>query len=256
MGGLVASGYLALGSAQRNKVETVITLGSPLLGTSVVPYLWGSEDVNVTGLLNDLGLPDWAETLIDLVALYYNPLDWLMGNFGSMYEMFPSEKYFDSLYADKTYLVTSFVGIGDLVISTYADTRQRLNSYLPHYNAALADSAEDFHDSLYINGEHITSYVNTYYIAGYGKQTVDIIEFNMWDWYIYEYTYDGDQMVAEWSATLGDRYSNKTFFAEDVSHVGLVANSNVKLFIAQLIQGNTSTSAFANIYDNMPQSNS
>ena len=66
-----------------------------------------------------------------------------MGNFGSMYEMFPSEKYFDSLYADKTYLVTSFVGIGDLVISTYADTRQRLNSYLPHYNAALADSAEE-----------------------------------------------------------------------------------------------------------------
>lgn len=39
MGGLVASGYLAMGETQRAKVESVITLGSPLLGTPYMPYL-------------------------------------------------------------------------------------------------------------------------------------------------------------------------------------------------------------------------
>ena len=59
MGGLVASGYLSLGTAQRNKTRKVITLGAPLLGTSVIPYLWGSEDFGVTGLLDEIGLENW-----------------------------------------------------------------------------------------------------------------------------------------------------------------------------------------------------
>ncbi len=240
MGGLVASKYLSLGSAQRDKVKTVITLGSPLLGTPVVPYLWGSEDVNVTGMLDNMGIPGWATTLIDLVALLYDPLDYLMGNFSSMYEMFPSEKYFDSSFAGKNYLITSIAGISHNTITTYADTRQRLNSYLNHFNTNLADAAELFHNSLYINGNHVTSLVNTYYIAGYGHETVDMVKFNMWDWYVDSTTDEGDELVAVWSATLGDKYSSRTFYAENVNHTNLVYNYYVQNFVIQLIGGNTS----------------
>lgn len=52
----------------------------------------------------------------------------------------------------------------------------------------LADNAEAFHDSLYIENEHITSYVNK-----------------------------GDGIVAVWSSALSDRYSNDTFYVNSAS---------------------------------------
>ncbi len=165
--------------------------------------------------------------------------------------MFPSEKYFDSSFAGKNYLVTSIVGHGDETITTYADTRKRLDSYLGHFNENLMDLAEDYHDSLYINGVHVTGLVDTYYIAGYGYETVDKVEFNMWDWYVYSNTKDGDELVAVWSATLGDKYSSRTFYAKNVNHMGLVSNLEVRAFVNQLIDGKTSTSSYTNIFTNI-----
>lgn len=183
MGGLVASSYLAVGSEQRNKVEKMITLGSPLLGTPVMPYMWGSEDLTVLGYFT----PEEAVCFSVLLECItgYNLIDSLIGNFESLYEMFPSEMYFDYNYAGETYLYTSLAGASVLEISTYSETKQRLVSYLPKYNSTLADNAENFHNSLYINSEHITSFVDTYYIAGYNISTIKGVEYNMWDWYIY-----------------------------------------------------------------------
>jgi len=251
MGGLVASKYLSLGSSQRDIVETVIMIGSPLLGTSVVPYLWGSEDVNVTGLLDNIGVPSFGKWLIDKIALYYNPLDHLIGNFSSMYEMFPTEMYFDNSYAGKTYLTISIGPISDLEITSYSDTKLRLQSYLPCYNSTLVSAAENFHNSLYINSTHVTELVNTFYIAGYNSQTIDHIKYNLYNWSILSNTVSGDQMVATWSATLGDRQTSKTFFVNGIDHVSLVTNYNVRSFIIQLINGNTSTSLYNNISANM-----
>lgn len=248
MGGLVASGFLSLGESQRAKVKSVITLGSPLLGTPVVPYLWGSENINFSGSLDLYGLPSFALWAINIITDLFNPLDYLMGNFSSMYEMFPSEKYFDSSYAGKHYLITSIIG-NTLTITTYAETRGRLDNFLPHYNTDLADAAEDFHDSLYTyNSHHITNFVNTYYIAGFGKDTIDQIEFDMLDWYIDLSNLDGDELVGIESATLGDKYSGRTFFVQNVSHMDLIYSSEVQSFITQLIDGNTSTNAFEDIF--------
>lgn len=251
MGGLVASGYLSLGSSQRNKVETVITLGSPLLGTSVITYLWGSEDFDVTGLLDEVGLENWQKNLLEFVTLYYDVFDMFLGNFKSLYELFPSEKYFDNTYAGKSYLVTSILGASELEITTYSETQERLESYLAFYKSSHITSAENFHASLYSGSSHVTELVNTYYIAGYNVSTIDKIECNMWDWSVYSNTTQGDSLVAVWSATLGDRAANRTFFAKDITHMGLVSNGEVKMFIKGLIEGNTSVSAYPNIHTNM-----
>lgn len=69
MGGLVASSYLAIGETQQNKVQKLITLGSPLLGTPIAPYVWGSERVDVLlgGALGDVTL-SWSELLLYVFA--------------------------------------------------------------------------------------------------------------------------------------------------------------------------------------------
>ncbi len=53
------------------------------------------------------------------------------------------------------------------------------------------------------------------------------------------------------SGKLGDRQTSKTFFVNGIDHVSLVTNYNVRSFIIQLINGNTSTSLYNNISANI-----
>ena len=253
MGGLVASKYLSLGETQRNKIKTVITLGSPLLGTSAIPYLWGSEDLSILGLFGQTNTTDTQADLINLVMLCANPINNLIGNYSSMYEMFPTEKYFDSSFAGKNYLITSQAGFFEDTITTYNETREVLEETLNHYNTDLANNAELFHNSLYVNDIHVTQLVDTYYIAGYNSQTIDMIEYNHVIWDVETRTPFGDSLVAEWSATLGDKYSSQTYFVNGVNHGGLVTNMQVVNFIIQLIDGNTDTTAFVKIDGDMDE---
>ena len=252
MGGLVASSYLAKGTSQRNKVEKLITLGSPLLGTPVMPFLWGTEDPT---LVDDLGLTSGQastfKALYELFLTGYNPIDWYIGNFQSLYEMFPTEQFFDANYANETYLYTSFLGISLLEIETYSDTQSRLRDYLPKYNSTLGERAEDFNDSLYVNSEHITSLVDSYYIAGYNYSMVNDIHYNMLNWSSYNTTNASDKMVSVSSATLGNRYSDDTYYVNEVNHTQLVTNDDVIYFIINIIDGDRSTSGFANISENI-----
>lgn len=230
MGGLVASKYLSLGSTQRNKVSKVIMLGSPLMGTPALPYIWGSEDMSLFPMFDFLGDGEW----IDAIAFYYDFIDYFIRNFPSLYEMFPNEKYFDSSYLGKTYLVTSYGEQGDLDITSYDDTQERLSSYLSFYSDELASSAKCFHDSLYSGSSHITELVDSYYIAGCDMKTMEKIKFDMLDWSIYYNTYDGDSLVPTWSATLGGKFSNRTFYVS-ANHMGLVSKPESLQYIIQLI---------------------
>ena len=249
MGGLVASSYLTIGEQQRKSVQKLVMLGSPLLGTSVVPYLWGSENINATGILDSFALNDFWDSVLDFVAFFYNVLDTFIGNFSSLYEMFPSKKYFDPEYANRSYLISSIIGIAPLECTTYAETKIRLEAYLPKYNKTLATKAEQLHDSFYTAyDQHITYKVDSYYIAGYNLDTIDKIETTGLNWSVDSYTTDGDGTVAKWSATLGDKYANKTYFVENVGHIDLINNHNVKTFIKNIINNDTSTSQFDNIF--------
>ena len=259
MGGLVASGYLAMGESQQNKTETVIMLGAPLLGTPVMPYAWFTEDIESIGF--DTSIPDWV--YIGLTALF-DPVAFIAGNFRSMYELFPTEQYMDENYADQTYLYNES---DDL--TTYEQTQDLFEGFWSHYNATLAASAKTFHDSLYYGDSnvHVTCRTNTFYIAGFEIQTINKLTFNcdyFWDsdlngnLYYRQYTWcetekiqEGDSMVPVCSATLGDKYSNRTFFVSKVSHASLVEESQVLLLINRLIVGNTSLSALNKIEEEL-----
>jgi hypothetical protein len=218
------------------------------LGTSVIPYLWGSEDFGVTGLLDEIGLENWQENLLEFVTSYYDVFDMFLGNFKSLYELFPSEKYFDNAYAGKSYLVTSILGASELEITTYSETQGRLADFLAYYNANHVASAENFHTSLYSGSSHVTELVSTYYIAGYNVSTIDKIECNMWEWDGSSETECGDSLVATWSATIGDRTADRTFFADGVTHLGLISEPQVLNFITRLINGSTSIVSLPDIH--------
>ena len=50
---------------------------------------------------------------------------------------------------------------------------------------------------------------------------------------------DGDGIVTDWSATLGDVYTNRTYYAVGVSHINLINNMDVLDFIVALIVGDS-----------------
>ena len=54
----------------------------------------------------------------------------------------------------------------------------------------------------------------------------------------------GDSMVHVWSATLGDRQPNRTIYAENVNHIGLITNDECLAYIVQLIAGNSSLDGY------------
>ena len=241
MGGLVASGYLALGEDQRAKIETVIMLGSPLLGTSKMPYVWGQDDNTCLQMLEGFSLPDRLVPLLNVIG----PLDALLGNLPSIYELFPTKASFDGIYGSHPYLTLAGPVNGNIVslhMESYDQTREVFENTLNYYNETLADAAEIFHESLFQESEHITAKVNSYYIAGYGLSTTDSLTCMMdgsIQWTNDENEIEGDEVVSVWSATLGDHYMGRTFFAKNILHEDLVNNSSVLWFIIELISGDT-----------------
>ena len=252
MGGLVASGYLSMGETQRAKVESVITLGSPLLGAPCMPYIWAEEDANMIESFLEDSLPSWCGRLINFIS----PIDDMLGNMASIYELFPTDYYMDSIYSSRSYLSFSIYEDGELVtldIDTYQLACDLYENHLGDYNATLASGASDFHDSLFQGSAHITSLVNTYYIAGCNTNTTSDISctYNGSSvWAQEDPEQCGDGTVPLWSATLGDYYSTKTFFADSVDHMNLVSNDILIQFIVGLIAGDTtlpSSVVFADI---------
>ena len=114
------------------------------------------------------------------------------------------------------------------------------------YNTSLATQAVAFHSSLYLNSEHITHYVNTYYLIGTNNDTIHGVHFNMWDWYVNDYN-NGDGTVLTGSASLGDRYPDRTFFLSGVDHMELIKTSESLILINRLIVGNTSTTGISGV---------
>lgn len=185
MGGLVASGYLARNSANVTMVQKLITLGSPLMGVPILPYIWGNEDIEAIGVIDNDIISEAIQTLIDIATFLYNPFDYYCSNFQSLYEMMPTEKYFSTGYGNSFYMSTT-LGVSDtnlFDVTTYQDSRNRLSAYLPYFNDILMSNAEEFHDSLYINNEHITNQCSTYYLAGSDVETIYHLKFNMDAWH-------------------------------------------------------------------------
>ena len=256
MGGLVASGYLALGESQRSKVQNVFYLASPLLGCAEIVNIWYNLDFSA---LNETIAPyvGWINRVLSLVTVTTDPIRKLACNFPSIYELMPSEKYFT--LAGKHYLTESNDITGKIQVhDTYSSTMSLVSDILPHFNQSLMTSAEAFHDSLYCSdGLHISGLTDSYYLYGTGIETR-----MMYDYHTsislssspsspieieyslslnYESAEIGDRLVAKWSAALGGNvaYSDKIYRCPGNRHMAIMNNNgNVYAFMRRLILKN------------------
>ena len=241
MGGLVASGYLALGENQRNKVRAIYYLASPLLGSVEMVNVWMNEELDAL----ELELPVSSDILSIMFHIPGFSLRVLLSNFQSVYELIPTEKYFSlankNYLSYKSYLQTDS---SEITYTTYSDSIEALQRWYGISNT-LMNNAESFHDSLYINGAHISSLVKSYYVYGNNYDTKSkMCHTTMYDIYgnillrflPSAHTQEGDKMVAKWSAALAGSYPNQTYHV-NAKHTPITWNTDVKNFITQNILG-------------------
>ena len=210
MGGNVISQYLALGEEQRNRVNKVITVGTPYLGAVKL------VDVFITGKGIDVGSGA-------VLFGFYDAIKQIIYNIPSVYSLLPYEQYFEPyLSYYNGYDVETMVEC-----SNYIDTVTALYDYMPNWNAWIANGVIENQSELFLyNGKHITTLVDTYYIVGEGRSTIDALqfvlpngadEFNSEDNIINDasspgYTYDGDSTVPIQSATVGGTLPSERVF--------------------------------------------
>ena len=251
MGGLVASNYLAIGQAQRDKVDKLITLGTPYLGAPKV------LDIFINGGILDSFLTD---ELLEITGA----IPGIMPNIKSVYELMPSQNWFTTaqktLYTyTKHYTVPGHPDDGKTVTEiTYSATKQNFYNKIDKFNNNLLVKAESMHNSLFVGNRHITNYVDAYYIVGTNKSTITSVTANVSDGLTidqlsFRFTNQGDDTVPFWSADIGGLYPSKTYYAVNRSHGGTIdTNGNIKS--EGLIVSENTLQLVINIINNAPNS--
>lgn len=216
MGGLVAACYLSLGLEQRSKVHKLIALGAPFLGATelIRVYNEGMDLGFLSGLIVNDDIKD------------------IMPNIRSVYELLPTKKWFEltneKIYTyKKLYTVEGYDDDGKTFTSqTYYDTKNQLYKKLKQFDSSLLTLAENMHAGMFINGDHVTNLVDSYYIVGKNLSTVNSISANVigetgeMESIDYNKNNKGDGTVAVWSADIGGMYPNKTYYASGRDHCG------------------------------------
>ena len=159
-------------------------LASPLLGVPEVANIWYNEDISfVEGAFADafnISL-DTFNTIYRTVTSISDPIQNLICNYVSVYEALPSEYFFQktgSSYMSKSF--TTVVIGGETTVTectTYADTRNVLTGCFDDFDSNLMSLAETFHDTTFISGNHVSSYVNAHYYYCTGISTVSHVKF-------------------------------------------------------------------------------
>lgn len=201
MGGLVSSHYLNIGAEQRANVDKHISLGTPYLG-SLLPF----PILDTGEFLDAPGLKGIFVELIGNTALKDAVKD-ISPNITGIYSLMPPNQHW-----------RSYLHINQLV-ATYQETMDAFNDFYPHWNTALLNKAQQSNNELFINGRHITDYVDSYYIVGVGEETIQKIVLSGNSLSTVK-SKEGDGTVPLWSATIGETTpADKTFYKYSI--VGL-----------------------------------
>ena len=220
MGGIVASKFMSKGASQSNKVDKLITLGTPFLGAPVALdiYLNGQS----FGVLADLaGVTDATKEIVPCLR--------------SVYELLPTKKWFD--LTNQKVCTYSYIYAGSppsepCVAQTYDETRNRLynTNFSPSF-IHLLNAAENMHESLY-NG-YISQIEKCYYIVGTNMSTVSSIENVIVSYGDYTSSNEfiktncGDGTVPSWSADFGGINPDRTYYAINRDHTGAIENGEI-----------------------------
>jgi len=252
MGGLLVSEYLRRNRENIDKVDKLITLGTPYLGAPKALYT--------------LETGNFFDSLLDLFLK--GPFQYVVNNFFSVYELLPTEKFFNlngttyvkrhdhNIYTEKS---------GIRVVNTI----KKLN-YNETYNLIsgrewatnnknllkpMLPNSEKFHRGLF-QKEHIANSVNLYAIIGYGEKTLmELKEYYANNEYkstdILNVLNTGDGTVPVISATIGNTIDKDRDFFINEEHAKLAGNQDVIDFVSNILNGTTAHSE--NILDDLPK---
>ena len=190
------------GMLQRDKVKKVIYLASPLLGTPTIANVWYNEDISFVGstTFDDLGVSVEDFTgVYKLITGMMDPIQNLICNYVSIYELFPSKYYFqitESSYISNSYTLVAIGGTNTVTeCSTYTATKEILTGYFDDFDSDLMALAEAFHDTTFISGNHVSAYVDASYWSCY-TDSLDDATISHLKFYDYHFGYRTDS--GEW----------------------------------------------------------
>lgn len=259
MGGLVASGYMAMSAENRARVDKFVSIATPFYGSYMVnnyyedPYGWKDmirdmlEGADLTSLLGEtLGTivyNNLSNTLDDIYESYILPL---LFNMTSMYNLLPSPELMTTSAAmgDAHYgfeVDGETVSADDLydwyctrawstveptaALDEVADlpTRKAMLDWQAYRDSFYVAKPDDYVCANGVRAEDgkvfVTDLVDTYYIAGVGVMTATCMMVDD-DGVTAFYTDRGDGTVPLWSATHGLPMDNeKVYIVEGVEHV-------------------------------------
>ena len=239
MGGVVSSSYLAQSSANREKVEKLITLGTPYTGAPKALYVIETGELMMG-----------ADALLQLSKYAMN--------IPAIYELLPTQRYFDRY--------NGFITCNGINQYTYNETWDYMKTL--HWARKsdgqikpMFEEAEQFQESLLVNGIYACDLptVDTYKIYGTDEDTIMEVVFDETNEYsYYKYSKEGDGTVPIYSAiNNAEKDSYKTYaFKQD--HTGLITDEGCIQLVIDIIneeeyvyseQSKSSSDAYSNRMD-------
>lgn len=233
MGGLVASDYINRSDYNKEKVEKLITLGTPYLGAPKALYVFETGH-----------FLDWASSVFCMAT----PLKEVAGNISGIYQLLPSEDYFrlNSTTYVEYYNTGGLFGKHTEEKLGYEDTinlisnRSWADTSSGKVKPMLSD-ATSFHNNLLTENTHVINTVDSYVIVGYGKDTIMEVREKFNKDGVFKSCDDitilngGDGTVPLISANIGGLSpTDRTYYVIE-NHTGLVSNTDVLSLVNNII---------------------
>jgi len=227
MGGLIASRYIANGYGHR--INTLITLGTPFLGSPRVPYIFA------TGNLVEVPILPGPRNGVRNVSSHML----------SAYQMLPFESPYHYIGIGER---TGMLWWSELNWAPVANERNFIRDSLPMrgvedsqvpswVRAGFLERAPHFIESTFINGVHAVETVNSHIIIGNNIPTVHTTVFNRNNAFIETLSFTrGDGTVPVWSQNINGRVNTISF---NYDHTALINRPRVINQVVQLINGIT-----------------
>ena len=249
MGGNIVADYLSRSAENRNKCALFVPVGSPFFGSADTYYfMYRGIFPNLTAIMKGSDY-DFLSNL-DLDGMVQSSgvtpqLLALVSNCPSLYQIFPSEAYFEDPNAPDT--ADSAFCYEDMFYD-YTETLEYFAEY--EYSSRSDGSAKagladlpDYHASNYVEVDgkpvHVTKLVRTEYIVGTDCLTpfgVGVTENgDEYEVTCYNY-YAGDAIVSAWSASAGTSLdADNVHVFSGRTHLSIITDSEMIATVVRLV---------------------
>lgn len=219
MGGLVASKYISNSTINKNKVEKLITIGTPYQGAPKAIHMMETGEF--------LGFP------FDIItASIFKPI---AQNLPAVYELLPSPQYDYQNYPVVSYYSSQYYNYGDTI--NFLKTLYWTKISGTSLTKPMLNNATNFHNSLIgINGHVANDPTNDVYkIITYSLDTILKIEYIGTN--INRIIYGGGDGTVPFQSAVNDNLDNKTYIFTDINHTALVSDYSVINQVKEIING-------------------